>query len=269
MDEEADRAAAPAPSVREAEWAVDRENPPGVLAQFYRAGMARADTWRSRLDATTNWAVVTTAAVITFAYGGGAAPHYVLLMALPFATFFLLMETRRYQLFNLWQRRIRAVHRFVVVPALTPEEGPTDEEIRRGRSWIARELGKSVPYLGLVEAAGYRIRRTYGPLITLVILAWVAKLWMHPTPAGSMGELVARAGVGVIPGVWVCVGIGLFFLAFVALAVAAPSEQMMGWSKIGAPIEQVFDEEGERTREERRRDRDGETGDARPPGIDP
>lgn len=269
MDEEADRAAAPAPSVRESEWAVDRKNPPGVLAQFYRACMARADTWRSRLDATTNWAVVTTAAVITFAYGGAAAPHYVLLMALPFAMFFLLMETRRYQFFNLWQRRIRAVHRFVVVPALAPDEGPTDEEIQRGRSWIARELGKSVPYLDRAEAAGYRIRRTYGPLITLVILAWVAKLWMHPTPAGSVGELVARAGVGEIPGIWVCVGVGLFFLAFVALAVTAPSEQMMRWSKIGAPIEQAFDEETGRKSKELRRDRDGETRDACPPGIDP
>lgn len=269
MDEEADRAEAAAPSDWEAESAVDRKNPPRVLAQFYRAAMARADTWRSRLDATTNWAVVTTAAVITFAYGGATAPHYMLLLALPFAAFFLLMETRRYQFFNLWQRRIRAVHRFVVVPALAPEEGPTDEEIRRGRSWIARELGNSVPYLGLAEAGGYRIRRTYGPLITLVILAWVAKLWMHPTPAGSVGELVARAGVGEIPGVWVCVGVGLFFLAVVALAVAAPSEQMMGWSKIGAPIEQVFDEEAERKSEERRRERDGETRDARPPGIDP
>lgn len=260
---EAERAAASSPA------AVDRENPPGTLAQFYRAGMSRADTWRSRLDATTNWAVVTTAAVITFAYGGAAAPHYVLLLALPFATFFLLMETRRYQFFNLWQRRIRAVHRFVIAPALAPDEGPSDEEIRQGRAWIARELGKSVPYLSLAEAAGYRIRRTYGPLITLVILAWLSKLWMHPTPAPGLREIVARAGVGELPGSWVCAGVGIFFLGCVSLAVAAPSEQMMGWTKVGAPIEQVFDEEAERKLGERRRERDGEADDAQPPGIEP
>lgn len=260
---EAERAPASSPA------AVDRENPPGTLAQFYRAGMSRADTWRSRLDATTNWAVVTTAAVITFAYGGAAAPHYVLLLALPFATFFLLMETRRYQFFNLWQRRIRAVHRFVIAPALAPDEGPSDEEIRQGRAWIARELGKSVPYLSLAEAAGYRIRRTYGPLITLVILAWLSKLWMHPTPAPGLREIVARAGVGELPGSWVCAGVGIFFLGCVSLAVAAPSEQMMGWTKVGAPIEQVFDEEAERKLGERRRERDGEADDAQPPGIEP
>lgn len=267
--DEADPSTAPASPGWTADQELDRANPPSVLAQFYRAGMSRADTWRSRLDATTNWAVVTTAAVITFAYGGAAAPHYVLLLALPFATFFLLMETRRYQFFNLWQRRIRAVHRFVVVPALAPEEGPSDEEIRRGRAWIAQELGKSVPYLSLAQAGGYRIRRTYGPLTTLVILAWVTKLWMHPTPAGGVGDIVARAGVGKIPGSWVCAGVGLFVLGFIALAVAAPSEQMMGWTKLGAPIEQVFDEESERKRGERRRERDGEANHAQPPGIEP
>ena len=30
-----------------------------ALAHFYRAEIQRSNTWRNRLDATTNWAVVT------------------------------------------------------------------------------------------------------------------------------------------------------------------------------------------------------------------
>src|SRR4051812_8711106 len=33
---------------------------------YYRAEIQRSNTWRTRLDATTNWAVVTVAAAISF-----------------------------------------------------------------------------------------------------------------------------------------------------------------------------------------------------------
>lgn len=246
----------------------DRRDPPGILAQLYRAAMSRGDTWRQRLDATTNWAVVATAAVITFVFGAAAAPHYVLLMALLFACFFLLMESRRYQSFNLWQRRVRAMHRFIFVPVLAPEDGPSDEMIRRGRAWIARELGKTVPFLGLVDAAGYRIRRNYGPLVTLVLLAWIVKLWMHPDPATRFGQLVTRASVGPVPGVAVLVAVGLFYLTFIALAIRAPSEQMMNWTEVGPPIRRAFDGEAGRKLDERKKERDGEAADAHPPGME-
>lgn len=247
---------------------VDRANPPGVLAQFYRSGMSRADTWRQRLDATTNWAVVTTAAMITFVFGGAAAPHYVLLLALVFDCFFLLMESRRYQHFNLWQRRLRAMNRFMIVPALAPEEGPDDAEIREGMAWIARELGKTVPYLGLMDAAGYRIRRNYGPLVTLVLLCWAFKLWVHPEPLLHLPELVDRAAVGPVAGRWVLLAVATFFLAFVILAVRAPSEQIMDWSRVGTPLKRAFDERAEEAVEERKKERKGRAPDAKPPGMD-
>ena len=73
-----------------------------VLVHFYRAAVVHADVWRRRLDATTNWAVVTTAAVVTFAFGEAQAPHFVLLMALLFGLFFLVMESLRYQIYHVW-----------------------------------------------------------------------------------------------------------------------------------------------------------------------
>ncbi|MDX1579479.1 MAG: DUF2270 domain-containing protein, partial [Gemmatimonadota bacterium] len=107
---------------------MDPRDPPPVLIHLYRAAVGHADIWRQRLDATTNWAVITTAAVLTFAFSGRETPHFVMLLALLFVLFFLYMETRRYQAYNLWQRRIRVLHRALIVPALRPPE-EVDEEL--------------------------------------------------------------------------------------------------------------------------------------------
>jgi len=39
-----------------------------AMVHFFRAEISRANIWRTRLDATTNWAVVTTGAAITIAF---------------------------------------------------------------------------------------------------------------------------------------------------------------------------------------------------------
>ena len=49
-----------------------------ILIHYYRAMVGRADVWRTRMDATTNWAIGATAAVISFALGNVSVPHYVI-----------------------------------------------------------------------------------------------------------------------------------------------------------------------------------------------
>lgn len=51
-----------------------------LLAHLYRGQLARADTWRQRLDATSNWAVMLTAALLTWIFSSTSNPHYVLLV---------------------------------------------------------------------------------------------------------------------------------------------------------------------------------------------
>ncbi|MFW6084249.1 MAG: DUF2270 domain-containing protein [Gemmatimonadota bacterium] len=217
-----------------------------LLAHFYRASIMHADVWRQRLDATTNWAVVTTAAVITFAFGEAQAPHYVLLMALVFTSLFLVMESRRYQIYRVWEVRIRSLHQFVIAPALRGEEagGPAADREREdgpasavesGLDRIARHLASTRPRITLFHAAGYRIRRNYGPLFTIVLLAWLLKLWASPEPASDVMLLVERAGVGVLPGEWILIGAGGFFLLAIVAALAAPSEHMVDWSEEASP----------------------------------
>lgn len=215
-------------------------DPPTVLVHFYRAAVMHADVWRQRLDSTTNWAVVTTAAVLTFAFGTRESAAVLVLLALLFDFFFLFMESRRYQSYNLWQRRIRMLHRNLIAPALQPPEEISEEEIRRNFSELAADLGRNVPMIPLWGAFGYRIRRNYGPLVTLVVVVWLLKLYIHPAAATDWAEFVTRAHVGPVPGAVIMVLVALFFATFVLLAVKAPSEQMRDWSAVPAPIERIM-----------------------------
>ncbi|HEX6134329.1 MAG TPA: DUF2270 domain-containing protein [Longimicrobiales bacterium] len=198
-----------------------------VLVHFYRAVVAHMDVWRLRMDATTNWAAVTLAAMITFSFSTLSAPHYVLLLALVFQFVFLLMESRRYQTFDLWRHRFRMLNRAFIVPALDgmqPEDAGT-AELRV----LARDLGRTVPHLSLLHAAGYRVRRNYGYLFALTLLAWLLKLEVHPDPAGSAPELIRRAAIAFVPG-WLTIGtVSGVSVALLLLAVRAPTHDIVDW----------------------------------------
>jgi len=200
---------------------MDHANPPQVLVHLYRAAVSHADTWRQRLDATTNWAVITTAAVLTFSFGNAATPHFVVLLALLFVVFFLFMESRRYQAYNLWQRRIRLLHRAIIVPALKPPEEVDRELVETLLKKLADDIGSSFPAIPMWAAVGYRVRRNYGPLVTLILLTWLLKLYAHPQSATNALEYIDRAAVGLLPGALVMVGVGIFLLACVLLALTA------------------------------------------------
>lgn len=198
-----------------------------VLVHFYRAVVMHMDVWRQRMDATTNWAAATAAGMITFTFSNAAAPHYLLLIALAFQLVFLLMESRRYQTFDLWRRRFRTLNRSFIVPAL--DEVEPDDAGRAQLQALARDMGRTVPHLSLLHALGYRVRRNYGYLVGVTLLAWVMKLETQPLAAGSAGELIARARIAFLPG-WV-----VLLLVFAAAAVllltgfAAPTHDMVDW----------------------------------------
>jgi uncharacterized membrane protein len=201
----------------------DRRSDP-VLVHFYRAVVSHMDVWRLRMDATTNWAAITVAGMITFSFSTITAPHYVLLLALVFQFVFLLMESRRYQTFDLWRRRFRVLNRALIVPAL--DEGRSAESELQG---LARDLGRSVPHLSLIDAAGYRIRRNYGYLFAVTLLAWILKLEVHPEAAGSASVLVRRAAIAFIPG-WLMVVVVLGSVCMLLVVAAlAPTHDMLDW----------------------------------------
>jgi uncharacterized membrane protein len=199
-----------------------------VLVHFYRAVVGHADAWRQRMDATTNWAAATTAGMISVSFSA-TAPHFVLLLALAFDTMFLFMESRRYQIYDLWRRRVQWLNRYYISPALS--SSPVDPEVTRAKlDDLAADLGRTVPHLSLSHAIGYRIQRNYGYLFGVALLAWMLKLSMHPQ-SGDPEVVLESARVGILPGATVVALVVAFVLGAALLALRAPSDKMVGWEE--------------------------------------
>ncbi len=167
-----------------------------AMVHFFRAEVARANVWRQRLDATTNWAVITTGAVISFAFTESQSPHLVIALNLLLVTFFLSIESRRYRYYELWSYRVRLMETDFFAPMLVPPFHPSPD-------W-AEALAEILLHphfpISTLEAMGRRLRRNYLWIYITIGLAWVAKLWLQPDPVYTWPEFVQRAAVGIIPG---------------------------------------------------------------------
>ena len=49
-----------------------------AMIHFYRGEVQRSNTWRNRLDTTTNWAVITAGATLSFVFSSPHNPHFVI-----------------------------------------------------------------------------------------------------------------------------------------------------------------------------------------------
>ena len=215
------------------------DEPSSAIVHFYRAIVLHADVWRERLDATTNWAVVTTIGVISFSFSSPDSPHFILLFLISASLLFLFMESRRYQVYDLWRRRIRSINQYIVAPRLARDEAPSDEEIDKGLAALARDLGRAVPHLRFLDAAGYRIRRNYGFIFVFTVASWFLKLYLHPQEPSSTAEFVERAGVGAITGSSVIIIVAILSMFILFLALRAPSEQMVSWRRLPSPLNRL------------------------------
>ena len=188
-----------------------------AMVHFYRAEVTRANTWRTRLDTTTNWAVVTTAAALTFVFGAPQNPHYVLLLVLLLVLTFLHIEARRYQYYVLWAYRVHLMETDFFAAMLAPPFGPSAD----WADYLVESLQEPSFRIPRWEAIGRRFRRNYVWLITLLLISWGSKLALHPAPAPDWATVVRRAAFGLIPGAWVIAAIGVVYVVLAALAVAA------------------------------------------------
>jgi len=179
-----------------------------ALCHYYRAEMDRANTWRSRLDVTTNWAIVTTAAFLSVAFGSPKIPHFVIILATIFVLFFLIIESRRYKYFDLWRWRIALLNEnffpSIILPGTTPLHADWREQ-------LSSELKNSSFKISFMEAFGRRLRRNYGWIFMVLASCWLAKVVIHPTPMENLSEIFQRATIfDLVHGSFV-LGIGVLF----------------------------------------------------------
>ena len=98
----------------------------GALAHLYCGEVYRSTVWRTRLDSSTNWAVVTTGIALSATYSNAEASPLPMVLVGLLVTVFLLFEARRYRYFNVWRARARLLETDFYAPMLS------DEGARRG-----------------------------------------------------------------------------------------------------------------------------------------
>lgn len=173
-----------------------------VVAHLYRGEVDRTVNWRSRLDSTTNWAVTIIAAILAYAFSGQDVAHSIILVAMVVGLTFLVVETRRFQRYDIWRSRVRSMQENVFATVLEPDAGPEHKDWRRTLSEDYRHPDQQIPF---ATALAHRLRRVYLPLLGGLLIVWLFRLSGESesfTQAASVSGLSGRIIVGGVVGVY-------------------------------------------------------------------
>jgi uncharacterized membrane protein len=187
----------------------------GAIAHLYRGEVYRSTAWRSRLDNTTNWAVVTTGLAMSLSFSDAEASALPLILVTLLVTVFLLLEARRYRYFNVWRARCRLLETDFFGPLLM------GEALARDGKWntlLAGDYQRPRFHVSYLVALGRRLRKNYGWILGVDAVAYLGKIAIHPAPLESAAELFERAAIGPVPGeVTILVG-AVFNLCWIGIA---------------------------------------------------
>jgi len=224
-----------------------------ALVHFYRGEIQRSNVWRTRLDTTTNWAVITAGATLSFVFSSPDNPHFAIPINSILVSIFLFMEARRYRYYEVWANRVRVLETGYFAPMLSHQTMPPDKE---WAEHISADLITPHFTISEWEAVGRRLRSNYLWIFVLLALSWTLKIYIHPFPIPNISpdekakfwEIVFfRAQIGLAPG-WLVVLIGcvfnalLFFVAFGTLKLKDASSEVLPLESFEwHPLRQVSD----------------------------
>lgn len=194
-----------------------------AMVHLYRGEMNRMTVWRTRLDTTSNWAILLSTGIATFTLGSTGVPHFILLLGLALLGICLIIEARRFRhlLHSKWRLHVLETHYFG--GRLWP---PSSEENTHWREELAWDLERPRFTIGAFLALRMRLRSNYLMLVYFVSAVWLAKVFVHPQSAGDIFEFHARLAVGeLFPSWFVALTAGLFVLTATVLAIKTPSEE--------------------------------------------
>lgn len=165
--------------------------------------------------------MITVAASLTFVFGEPLNPHFVFLLVFLLVLTFLMIEARRYCYYALWAYRVKLMETnfltAILKPALRPRFDWADQ--------LTDSLDRPRFPLSRWEAVGRRFRRSYFWLTSLLLVSWLLKLIVHPTQADSLSQVIERAQIGLVPGDWVMIFVGVVYVSLLLFLVSLPE----GW----------------------------------------
>lgn len=168
-----------------------------ALAHLYRGEIYRSTVWRTRLDTTTNWAVVTLGVALSITFSSPSASPLPLVLVGILILFFLMLESRRYRYFNVWRARARWLEKHLFAPMLK------DGNLHMEEGWqevLAEDYWHPHHHIAFMTAVGRRVRRNYLWILLIQTVSYIGKLIVHPVPLVTLDQFWRRADVGPIPG---------------------------------------------------------------------
>ncbi len=179
----------------------------GALAHLYRGELYRSTVWRTRLDATTNWAVVSTGLALSLTFSSNTASDLPLVLVGLLVAVFLSIEARRYRFFDFWRVRAHILETQFFGPILL------GEGVQVGNGWnrvLHQDYIQPRLHITYWDAFGRRLRKNYSWIFMIQVASYTGKLLIHPEPIALLDQIWARAAIGPVPGQLV-VAAGLIF----------------------------------------------------------
>jgi uncharacterized membrane protein len=162
------------------------------IAHFYRGEMHRTLVWRTRLDTTTHWAIVSTLAVLTFSLNNPDYSQETLLAGMFANVVFLLYEARRFRFFDVWRARLRVIEECFYAPLL---RGEGHCAVADWREKLAQDLLCPRFKITLAQAIRARFLRNYIFVFAFLLLAWAGRLvGLDPGGDRATRDLLAIGG---------------------------------------------------------------------------
>lgn len=191
-----------------------------ALIHFYRGELHRTTIWRTRLDQTTNWAIVLLAGVFSFTFSSEGAHHSTLLFGNVLIVLLLGIEARRYRRFDAWYARVRMIEENFYIPILKRD---LISPMGQWRQRVAEDLLAPKFKMTPLEAIGIRLSRNYVWLLLTMLLGWIGKLVMPsafaPGYAHTLSDVYERMHVGPVPSAVVLAIVVAFYTGVIGLAL--------------------------------------------------
>lgn len=203
-----------------AQAAYDPEEMLSLIPHYYRGEVSQMSASRSRVGQATDWAVALLAAILSLTFSSPEMPVSLILIGIVAMCAFLWFETRRYRDYDRSRARVRLMEKNVFANAFNP----TGAEIEEWRKEIGDDLRRPTFKISYREALSGRIKRVYGPLLTIFGVGWLFKVTLF-TPDQTWQEAAALPGVS---GRIAAIGLALFYVFLALLAFWPTQRQAMG-----------------------------------------
>lgn len=150
-----------------------------AMSHFYRGELGRIMAWRTRLDSTTSWAITVTSTIFTVAFSVREVPHIIFFFNIAVVWSLLWIEARRYRFYDAFRARVRMLEAHFLVPMVSQNNAMLQGEWQK---LVCEDLLLPSFKISRFEAFGRRLKRNYGFIFIIILVAWLTKIFLHADP---------------------------------------------------------------------------------------